>query len=148
MTRLPKSSDLFDWKPTKRQTRTDQLLDAFAAFHLANPRVWRLFKRFALDVISSGQINYSANAIFERIRWHMEIETKSDEVKLNNNFRAYYARMFHLAYPQHEGFFRNRRLTSEDVEAYRNDVQVFDSGQPSEEETITERLSDILQIEQ
>ena len=130
----------------KRETRTDQLLNAFAGFHHHNPGVWLLFQRFALDVISSGLTNYSSNAIFERIRWHIEIETKSDEVKLNNNFRAYYARMFHLAYPQSEGFFRNRRLISGDVAAHSNDVQVFNSGPPGEEETITERLAHILKI--
>jgi hypothetical protein len=95
-------------------------------------------------VIASGQTNYSSKSIFERIRWHVEIETKSEEVKLNNNFSAYYARLFHLAYPQHRGFFRNRRLVSDDVAAHGTDVQVFDSGPPNEEEAITNRITAIL----
>lgn len=139
-----KTGDLFGWKPPRCKTRTDQLLNAFADFHQSHPSVWRFFQRFALEVISSGRSNYSSNAIFERIRWHMEIESKNDEVKLNNNFRAYYARMFHLAHPDHNGFFRNRRLTSEDVKAYDNDIQVFHSGDPGEESTIIERLTAIL----
>ena len=145
MTTEPSATcDLFDWKQPEQQTRTNQLLDAFAEFHANNPDVWMLFQRFALAVIQADRKHYSANAIFERIRWHIEIDTHGSEVKLNNNHRAYYARMFHLAYPHHEGFFRNRRLCSEGIKAHENDVQVFNSGPPTEEEAITRRLEDIL----
>ena len=129
----------------RRRTRTDQILDAFAKFHSENPEVWALFQRFALNVISSGRANYSANAIFERIRWHTEIETNTAEVKLSNNFRAYYARMFHLAHPLHDGFFRNRKLRSEESDASDTDVQAFNTEPPSEEEAINNRLKDILE---
>lgn len=140
--------DFFNQKSETPRTRTDQLLDSFSKFHENNPDIWKLFQRFALDVINSGQDRYSANAIFERIRWHVEIDTKGSEVKLSNNHRAYYARLFHLAHPQHDGFFRNRRLRSEDVAAYQEDIEVFHSGPPSEEDTITRRLTEILNTTQ
>lgn len=142
---MNKDGDLFDWSAPRRRTRTDQILDAFAKFHAENSEVWALFQRFALNVIASGRANYSANAIFERIRWHTEIETNSAEVKLSNNFRAYYARMFHLAHPNHDGFFRNRKLRSEESDASDTDVQVFNTEPPSEEEAINNRLKDILE---
>ena len=48
-----------------------------------------------------------------RIRWHVDIETSSnDGLKMSNNYIAYYSRMFHIASPDHKGFFRTRRLIS------------------------------------
>ena len=71
----------------------NKLQDKFQQFHDNNPKVWELFKMFSFDVIRSGRKHYSVNAIFERIRWHTDIETKSkDSFKLSNNHRAYHAR--------------------------------------------------------
>lgn len=39
------------------------------------------------------------------------------EMKINNNFTAHFARMFHIAHPRHDGFFRNRKLLSTSDEA-------------------------------
>lgn len=128
-------------------TRAEQILKAFEVFHSAHPEVWFLFKKFALQAISTGRAHYSSNAIFERIRWHVEIENRGDEVKLNNNFRAYYARLFHLAYPNYDGFFRNRKLLSEGVDSYEHDIQVFDFGPPGPEDSITAGLMRILSCE-
>ena len=138
------SLPLFSWQQSEERTRADQILTAFENFHNKNPDVWRLFKKFALQAISTGREHYSSNAIFERIRWHVEIENRGDEVKLNNNFRAYYARLFHLAHLEYDGFFRNRKLTSESIDAYEQDIQVFDSGLPGSEDSITARLQALL----
>jgi len=85
----------------------------FLEFHQANPHVYELFKKYVNAAAKSGRSNYSAYAIFERIRWHQDIET-NDELgfKLNNNHRPYYARLYALQYPNRAGFFRTRRLTS------------------------------------
>jgi hypothetical protein len=128
----------------KNKTRTEQLLDAFERYHKENPIVWELFQKFTQAVIARGSAHYSSKAIFERIRWHIDIETKGGTVKLNNNFTAYYARMFHLAQPKYDGFFRNRRLVSEDSTAYLTDIQVLDLDGPSDEETVGLRIRDIL----
>lgn len=130
---------------TQIKTRTDQLLDAFERFHGENPIVWELFQKFTQAVIARGSAHYSSKAIFERIRWHIDIETEGSRVKLNNNFTAYYARMFHLAQPQYDGFFRNRRLVSEDDASYENDIQVADSEGPNEEEGVVDRIRSILE---
>ena len=79
-------------------------------FHRDNPRVYEMFKRFAFEVIQAGYSHYSADAIFHRIRWHVNIETRSaDDFKLNDHFTAPYSRMFMEDHPAHEGFFRTRR---------------------------------------
>jgi hypothetical protein len=74
-----------------------------------NPHVWALFVRFTFELIRSGRQSYSSKAVFERIRWHVDVTTKSvDEFKINNNYTAIFARWFHAQYPQHVGFFRTR----------------------------------------
>lgn len=86
-------------------------------FHTQNPHVYELFKQFTFQVIDAGFENYSVNAIFERIRWHTDIETRGSSFKLNNNHRAYYARLFHHDHPEHDGFFRTRYVSPQEVDA-------------------------------
>lgn len=81
-------------------------------WHKKNPHVWELFVVYTFQVINTGRKNYSVNAIFERIRWHTDIETQGDSFKISNNHRAYYARYFHHCYPEHDGFFRTSTLRS------------------------------------
>jgi len=118
-------------------TRAEQIFAAFAEFHRANPSVWFLFEKYALEM-ASVRAHYSANAIFERLRFHLDLEIKQqgygEAVKLNNNFRALYARLFAVAHPEHAEFFRNRKRTSEAVPAHKEDIQVFNAGPPGDEE--------------
>ena len=137
--------DLFDWadQPPAPATRTDQLLAAFEKFHRANPMVWEKFQELTFRAIDKGIQFYSAYAIYELIRWHVTVETTGD-LKLNNNFRPYYSRLWALAHPDHADFFRRRRLNSEDRPAAENDVQVFDSGPADDSDRITSRLRSLL----
>ena len=94
------------------KSRADQMKKEFEEFHEANPRVYELFERFTFKIIERHYDHYGVSAVFERIRWHMTIDTTSTDFKLNNNHRAYYARLFETKHPEHEGFFRKRALTS------------------------------------
>lgn len=87
-----------------------------SVFHSKHPQVWSLFVHFTQEIINRGFKNYSVNAIFERIRWECDSVGGDGKsiFKLNNNYRAFYARRFHKMYPQHEGFFRTRKQTSEE----------------------------------
>lgn len=81
----------------------------FLEFDRANPRIRELFERFTFQVIATGRSRYSADAIWQRLRWHVDIETKSpDGFKLNNNYRTYYGRRFMNDHPEHDGFFETR----------------------------------------
>ena len=107
---------------TASASRADQMFDKFEEYFSDNPQIWELFVRFALVVAESGRTHYSARAIFHRIRWHVEIETKADDnFKIGNNHSPYYARLFHLACPEYDGLFRNRELTSAKRPASIND---------------------------
>ena len=82
---------------------------AFLTAHKESPEVWRYFEKFALEAIASGREHYGAKGIMERVRWHTEIEHGVD-FKCNNNFTAYYARIFAAKYPEHAGFFEFREI--------------------------------------
>jgi len=89
---------------------TKHLKEKFKEYDEENPKVYNLFVRFAKEVKSTGRRVYSAKAIFERIRWFVEVETTGDIFKVNNNYPAHYARKMMDEYPDFEGFFRVRRL--------------------------------------
>lgn len=94
------------------------MLQQCISFHDAHPEVWDLFVRFTFEIINRGYEHYSVNAVFERIRW--EIDAGGDGThafKLNNNYRAFYARRFMNMFPEHRGFFRTRTLKSLDKPA-------------------------------
>jgi len=82
-------------------------------WHNANPDVYDMFERFALDAIRQGHTNLSAWLIVNRIRWEVAMETSGDDFKISNDFIAYYARLFHANHKQHEGFFRTKKLKEE-----------------------------------
>jgi hypothetical protein len=88
------------------------LRQAFEKFHAENPDVYRLFMRFTMQAWYNGIRRYSAKSIFERIRWHTDVETKNktDSFKLNNNYTAYYSRLAMDEYDFLNGFFEVRKI--------------------------------------
>lgn len=94
-----------------RETGGSILFDRFSDFHLANPQVYDLIERFALELINAGHAHFGIGAVYERVRWEVAVTTRSvDGLKLNNNHRAYYARLFRARYPEHARFFATRQL--------------------------------------
>lgn len=84
--------------------------ERFNEFHGSHPEVWTLFVRFSHEVMTAGHEHYSADAVLHRVRWEADIGHCQDAegYKINNNYSAFYARLFHREYPQHDGFFRTR----------------------------------------
>ena len=85
---------------------------AFWTFHNTNPPIYRLLVKFARQwrerrgedaVMGIGQL-------FERVRWEISMGTIGDaNFKLNNNHRAFYARLIMDCNPDLDGIFRLRR---------------------------------------
>lgn len=92
------------------------LTQKFLDYHANNPHVYELFKTYANMAKKRGFKNFGAGAVFERLRWHMNVETTGDPFKLNNNYRAFYARLLMEEDPSFEGFFRTRRQRHEETE--------------------------------
>ena len=99
-------------------SRLDEMRSQVAEFHANNPEVWKMFVGFTFEMIMSGRKHYSAKAVFERLRWEVDISRgPANTFKLNNNYPAFYARRFHRIYPEHAGFFRTRKQTSKEADA-------------------------------
>lgn len=90
----------------------DRIQREFNRFHRNNPHILRLIVKFVKKVKATGRETYSINAIFERIRWHVEIESDGDDFKMNN-YRSRYVRLIEEKYPEHRGFFKTRKLSNE-----------------------------------
>lgn len=85
------------------------LQQQFDDYHGANPEVYELFKQFAFSAISTGRQVFSVATIIERIRWEANVMIdRTDEFKINNNHKPFYARKFMEDYPEYAGFFRIR----------------------------------------
>lgn len=104
-----------DWRPIPPgESRAEEIDRRAREFVEANPEVWRLYCKYALELISRGWSHYSSDAVVHRIRWHHAIETTDRDFKINDHYTAPFARMFHRAYPEHAGFFRLRERPSEE----------------------------------
>jgi hypothetical protein len=64
----------------------------------SDSQVWALFEEYSLAAAQRHK-QYSARTIFERIRWHVEVETNDLEFKLNNNWPPYFSRIFMWRHP-------------------------------------------------
>lgn len=107
-------------------SRAQQIYGRFKAFHAEHPEFYAAIERFSLQVIESGRARYGIAAVLERVRWHMNIERRQgDDVKINNDYKPYYARMFAAKHPEHADFFSTRRRTSEDKPPYGLDIPVL-----------------------
>ena len=83
----------------------------FKNYDKKNPKIWEAFVKNAKLAKLKGFNNYSANGIFEIIRWHTNIEG-TDRFKISNNFRPDYARKMMKMYPEFKSFFRTKKLKS------------------------------------
>ena len=86
------------------------IADRFEQFHRDNPRVYAVLVRLAREwVRTTGRRKVGISALFERTRWEIAIETKSPDFKLNNNFRAFYARLLMAEHEDLDDIFDLRR---------------------------------------
>ena len=105
---MDKQGKLFDLQDIVSIDGRGHTIDgAFRLFHAANPHVYRLLKQLALQMRTSGRERYGIGGLFERLRWEYAIKT-SGEFKLNNNYRALYARKLMAEEPKLAGFFQTR----------------------------------------
>ncbi len=84
---------------------------AFWAFHEENPAIYELFTTFMREVIDRGLERISADQVMHRIRWECDVVTRGGRgFKVNNNFVAYYARLWLHNNPHRRDMFRTRRV--------------------------------------
>lgn len=92
--------------------------DKFKRFDAENPHVYRLFKRFAYELLKTGATRISSKLIIERIRWETAVTTsgagwdaaKKRKFLIDNRFTAWYARKFIGDFPALANRFEIREI--------------------------------------
>jgi hypothetical protein len=99
-------------KPTYEPEMT--LRQRWWSFHCQNLGVYDALRLLALDLKRRGFRKVGVALLFERLRWEYFLQTRGDAYKLNNSFRALYARFLMSREPELRNFFETRRQPSED----------------------------------
>jgi hypothetical protein len=65
----------------------------------ANPAVFAIFERFALELAAEGR-RFGIGLLTERVRWEVAFVYRRHDWKINNSHRAYIARALIRRHPQ------------------------------------------------
>ena len=100
--------DLFD---------TDPIELAFKEFHAKHPDVYYQLLRLAREWVAAGHRKLGIATLYEKLRWEWHVSglLDKDGYKLNNNYKALYARMLMENHPELEGVFEIRERTAAKV---------------------------------
>lgn len=93
----------------------DELLtiqERFEDFHKRHPEVYAYLVALCFELRRRGFHHYGMRAIYERARWHFQVEKDlGEEFKLNDHYHSRYARLIMANYPEELGdFFELREL--------------------------------------
>ena len=82
----------------------------------ANPHVYSALRHLALDAARHGR-RLGIAMLFEVLRWQYAMTTtdEASEFKLNNNYRAFYARLLMEREPDLQDYFETRTQTWQTV---------------------------------
>lgn len=81
----------------------------FIEFHRENPHVLSEVVRIGRALKATGLTEGAIDLVFEELRRIQPVPTAGDAFRLNNTYRAYYARLAMHRAPDLEGFFAVRR---------------------------------------
>ena len=90
------------------QLFTDIHSTKFPKYHQENPQIYEAFKRVTFEAIKLGHTRFSAEFVFNVIRWKTDV-TADDDFKVNNNYKPFYSRMFMNEFPEFKGIFNLRK---------------------------------------
>lgn len=94
----------------------------FSKFHRNNLKVFHLIVQYA-DESAKKRNRYSIEDILSIIRWHRDEDTVGDIFKLNNNYKAYYGRMY-MQYRNKPDFFETRNSLADDYN-FDRDIEIY-----------------------
>jgi hypothetical protein len=90
-------------------TPDDSTAGKFERFHAESPEVYRTLVALARQwVVRTGRARIGIATLYERARWELAISTSDPDFKLNNTYRAYYARLIMLQERNLEHLFEVR----------------------------------------
>jgi hypothetical protein len=89
-------------------TARPTIAERFETFHEQNPHVYEELRRLAWRARAAGVRRLGIGRLYEVLRWETAIRTSGrDDYRLNNDYRARYARMLNRE-PGLEGLFLTR----------------------------------------
>jgi hypothetical protein len=92
----------------------DRIELEFKEFHLEHPEVYNELVKLARTWQSNGSDKLGIATLFEVLRWNSHLNPERDSgYKLNNNYRALYARKIMEQEPDLNGLFEIRERTAE-----------------------------------
>lgn len=96
------------------QTPDGAIEREFWKFHRGNPDVYVRLAELARRLVARGHRKIGIGMLFEVLRWHHAMTTQGDAdgFKLNNNYRALYARLLMEREPDLADVFELRRIRS------------------------------------
>jgi len=85
--------------------------ERFEQFHAAHPEVYAYLVALCQELRRRGFQRYGIKSLWERARWHFQVERElGEEWKLNNNYHSRYARKIMAEHPELSGFFEVREI--------------------------------------
>jgi len=106
---------------------SDRIAIKFAEFHEDHPWVYTRLKELALNLRRSGVRHYGISGLYETLRYEASMKSKDEEgFKLNNNFRALYARMLAQNEPGLAEFFKFRLRKPRGTQGMSPEVNAWD----------------------
>src|SRR4051812_35558197 len=109
MTALP---DLFTFAdprfPSWYLAPQSDLERRFVMFDRANPRVYAALERLVLKEVAAGAKRLGIAKLAEQLRADPDIATQGDAWKINNSYRALYARLLIHRHPELDGVMECR----------------------------------------
>jgi hypothetical protein len=87
----------------------------FETFHANNPNVYDVLLRLAREwVAATDGRKIGIGALTERARWELVVTTNDPDYRINNNFRAFYARLLMLRNQDLRGLFDLRSSAADE----------------------------------
>lgn len=89
--------------------------ERFAEFHLKSPDVYHTLVALARQWVErTGRRRLGIATLYERARWEIAVTTSDPDFKLNNSYRAYYARLIMAREPDLQELFATRKSQADE----------------------------------
>jgi hypothetical protein len=109
-------------------TEEDHIAVNFAKFHAENPWVYDRLRDLALAMRRRGIEHYGIGGLYETLRYEASLSARDvDGFKLNNNYRALYARELARNEPMLENFFKFRLRKPQGTQHTASAVDAWDN---------------------
>lgn len=115
---LTEDDQIVSFRPPEQTLREN-----FERFHRENPHVYEMLVKLARRWRRNQPDRRCGIAmLFEAARWYMGVRGEGEPIALNNNYRAFYARLMMEQEPDLDGIFETRRQRSADSDKVEGDA--------------------------